>query len=99
MSYDSFEFYKNVCIQLSASNLYMKSVYNQVKEAGNADGFITEASDMDTNIWDVHSRISWGESNTPLNQMMNYLSYYRQNFFPAMLDGCRPRQPWRIQRA
>ena len=85
MSYDSFESTKMSVYSSLLPNLYMKSVYNQVKEAGNADGFITEASDMDTNIWDVHSRISWGESNTPLNQMINYLSYYRQNFFPCML--------------
>ncbi|OUP79390.1 hypothetical protein B5F07_21975, partial [Lachnoclostridium sp. An169] len=85
MSYDSFESTKMSVYSTLLPRLYMEEVYYNNKAAGNADGFITEASDMNTSVWDVHSRISWGESNTPLNQMLNYLSYYRQNFFPAML--------------
>ena len=85
MSYDSFESTKMSVYSSLLPAMYMKRVYQQVKDAGNADGFLTEASDMDTNVWDVHSRISWGESNTPLNQMLNYLGYYEQNFFPCML--------------
>lgn len=85
MSYDSFESTKYGAYSSMMPAEYMKAVYNNVKNAGKADGFITEASDMDTNVWDVHSRISWGESNTPIDAMMNYMSYYRQNFFPAML--------------
>ena len=85
MSYDSFESTKMSVYSTLLPRLYMEEVYYNNKEAGNEDGFITEASDMNTSVWDVHSRISWGESNTPLNQMINYLSYYRQNFFPAML--------------
>ncbi len=85
MSYDSFESTKYSVYSSMLPAMYMKSVYNEVKEAGKADGFLTEASDMDTNVWDVHSRISWGESNTPIHAMMNYLNYYEQNFFPCML--------------
>ena len=85
MSYDSFESTKYSVYSSLLPARYMKSVYQNVKDAGKADGFLTEASDMDTNVWDVHSRISWGESNTPIDAMMNYMSYYRQNFFPAML--------------
>lgn len=85
MSYDSFESTKYGAYSSMMPAEYMKAVWNNVKKAGKEDGFITEASDMDTNVWDVHSRISWGESNTPIDAMMNYLGYYRQNFFPAML--------------
>lgn len=85
MSYDSFESTKYSVYSSLLPARYMKSVYQKVKDAGRADGFLTEASDMDTNVWDVHSRISWGESNTPIDAMMNYMNYYRQNFFPAML--------------
>ena len=82
MSYDSFESTKMSIYGTILPTLYMKGVF---EKGGKADGFITEASDMDTNVWDVHSRISWGESNTPINQMINYLGYYEQNFFPKML--------------
>lgn len=85
MSYDSFESTRYSVYSTMLPAMYMKSVYNKVNEAGQADGFLTEASDMYTNVWDVHSRISWGESNTPLNAMLNYLGYYEQNFFPCML--------------
>ncbi len=85
MSYDSFESTKYSVYSSILEGMYMKKVYENVKAGGNADGFITEASDMDSVVWDVHSRISWGESNTPINTMVNYLTYYRKNFFPAML--------------
>ena len=85
MSYDSFESMKMTAYGALVPSLYLKNVWQQVNDKGKSDGFITEASDMTSNVWDVHSRISWGESNTDVNMMMNYMSYYRLNFFPGML--------------
>ena len=85
MSYDAFEATRMSEYSTLMPGRMMQAVYNKVKEAGAADGFITETSDITSNCWDVQTRISWGESNTPLLLMMNSISYYRQNFGPAML--------------
>ncbi len=85
MSYDAFEATKFSIYSTMLPTMYMNSVYYNVKAAGKADGFLTETSDMYSNIWDVQSRISWGESNTPINLIMNNMSYYNQNFLPSML--------------
>lgn len=85
MSYDAFEATKFSAYSTMLPTMYMNNVYYNAKATGKADGFLTETSDMYINIWDVQSRISWGESNTPINLIMNNMSYYNQNFSPSML--------------
>ncbi len=85
MSYDSFESTHYSVYGTILPTLYMNDVYYNNLKAGNADGFITEASHLNSNGWDVQSRLSLGESNTPLNLIMNNIAYYRQNFLPSML--------------
>ncbi|KRF42984.1 InlB B-repeat-containing protein [Paenibacillus sp. Soil787] len=85
MSYDALEATKMTTYGPLQFSEFPIAVYNRINAAGNKDGFITEHSDMGSNLWDVASRISWGESNTNVNQIANYLDFYGQNFFPEML--------------
>lgn len=85
MSYDALEATKMTTYGPLQFGEFPIAVYNRIHAAGNKDGFITEHSDMGSNLWDVASRISWGESNTNVNQIANYLEFYGQNFFPEML--------------
>ncbi|MCJ8010441.1 InlB B-repeat-containing protein [Paenibacillus sp. KQZ6P-2] len=85
MSYDALEATKMTTYGPLQFSEFPIAVYNRINEAGNKDGFITEASDMGSNLWDVQSRISWGESDTPVNLISNYLEFYGLNFMPKML--------------
>lgn len=49
------------------------------------DGFLTEASMMAHNQWDMQSRVSWGESNTSMGSRYQNMSYMRRNFLPPMI--------------
>ncbi|WP_054023126.1 InlB B-repeat-containing protein [Bacillus sp. FJAT-28004] len=84
MSYDALEATKMTTYGALNFGAFPISVYNGIN-AANKDGFITEASDMGSNLWNVTSRISWGESDTPINLINNYLEFYGQNFFPKMI--------------
>lgn len=85
MSYDAFEATKMTTYGPIQFSEFPTEIYNRIHAAGNSDGFIKEASDMGSNVWNVISRISWGESHTPINLMYNYLEFYGLNFYPAMI--------------
>jgi hypothetical protein len=58
---------------------------NMLSQITNKDGFITEASMMASNTWDMQSRVSWGESGTSMSQRYTNMTYMKRNFMPAMI--------------
>ena len=85
MSTDAFEATKMSAYSTLMPTEFKNGLYEKLVEKGAIDGFINESSNIDTNTWDAISRVSWGESNTPINTLMVLLNYYHKNFLPSML--------------
>ncbi|MFF2493994.1 discoidin domain-containing protein [Agromyces sp. NPDC058064] len=82
MSFDGLEgLYNSEYGPYDLSN-FMSNMLSEIEEK---DGFLTEASMMSSNIWDMQSRVSWGESNTSMSQRYSNMTYMRRNFLPSMI--------------
>jgi hypothetical protein len=64
-----------------------KLVGGMVSQLNNENSFITEASNIYPNTWDVQSRISLGEegNGTPISDVYAHNSFYARNFLPPMM--------------